>query len=223
LENWFLTLIKLHKLKKPHILEVNEENWTNALLAREAKGEQPTETEKTRYRHPDIRSALVQETFGKCAYCESKILHVAFGDIEHIAPKSKAAANLVRWENLTLACQRCNNYKSDKEGFVDPYEQDPETKFRFLGPLILAKAEYDDASFTAACLQLNRGELFEKRKERIEDLHNKYVIWHRTKHAEHKKILERDLLDNEGTPDKEYAAIARAFLREIFPSSADRK
>ena len=36
-------------------------------------------------------SAPIDETHGKCAYCESKIKHIDYGDIEHILPKNKNA------------------------------------------------------------------------------------------------------------------------------------
>ncbi|MEQ1829786.1 MAG: HNH endonuclease, partial [Pirellula sp.] len=44
-----------------------------------------------------------RETADKCAYCESKVTHVTFGDIEHIVPKS------IGGKQTTLTCGRCNN------------------------------------------------------------------------------------------------------------------
>jgi uncharacterized protein (TIGR02646 family) len=98
-------MIRLTKLAKPQILQDNEARWTAIIVDKVALNEVPTQTEKTRYRHPQIKAALVQETRGKCAYCESKFLHVHHGDVEHIYPKSLAPEKTVVWENLTLACE----------------------------------------------------------------------------------------------------------------------
>ena len=84
-------MIKLSKTEEPQILLDNGPNWTKVIVDKIAVGETPTDTEKTRYRHPDIKAALVAETNGKCAYCESKVLHIHHGDVEHIYPKSHGA------------------------------------------------------------------------------------------------------------------------------------
>ena len=64
-----------------------------------------------KYGHDKIKAALVEMFHGKCAYCESKITHVAYGDIEHFRPKSNPlyAHQIFEWENLLLSCPICNN------------------------------------------------------------------------------------------------------------------
>ena len=39
------------------------------------------------YGAPDVKAAIVTAQHGKCAFCESKLKHVMFGDIEHYRPK----------------------------------------------------------------------------------------------------------------------------------------
>lgn len=76
-------MIKLRKGKKPAVLEKKAALWTNNLLTKIANGTRLSKAEKGRYRHPQIKAALKEETREKCAYCESKFLHVTHGDVEH--------------------------------------------------------------------------------------------------------------------------------------------
>jgi uncharacterized protein (TIGR02646 family) len=59
-----------------------------------------------------------------CAYCESKLRHITYGDIEHIVAKAVDQSRTYDWTNLTIACDVCNTEKSDEEGLVDPYTED---------------------------------------------------------------------------------------------------
>lgn len=67
------------------------------------------------------KEALLQDQHRKCAYCESRMLHVTDGDVEHFRSKSgyqqKKGAKIKRpgyywlayeWSNLLIACDKCN-------------------------------------------------------------------------------------------------------------------
>lgn len=69
------------------------------------------------YKGDDVVATLKSAFNGKCAYCESKILHVAPPDIEHFRPKGEVAEDDTHpgywwlasdWENLLLSCRDCN-------------------------------------------------------------------------------------------------------------------
>ncbi|MCH7726958.1 MAG: hypothetical protein IH991_10820 [Planctomycetes bacterium] len=71
------------------------------------------------YSHKDLRRALTEAFFSKCAYCESYSAHVAPKDIEHFRPKSEIDTGkktiapgyywlAADWSNLLLSCQFCN-------------------------------------------------------------------------------------------------------------------
>src|SRR4051812_42470652 len=109
-------MIRLTKGAEPGILARNGGAWTRELLASIARGEKLSDVRARRYGHKEIKDALIAETHEKCAYCESKPLHVDFGDVEHIIPKSVERQRTYEWENLTLVCGRCNTNKGDKEG-----------------------------------------------------------------------------------------------------------
>lgn len=70
------------------------------------------------YSDSNVKEALIKLFKGKCAYCESKFLHVYSGDVEHFRPKGKIEeANPQKpgyywlaadWDNLFLSCRNCN-------------------------------------------------------------------------------------------------------------------
>jgi uncharacterized protein (TIGR02646 family) len=73
------------------------------------------------YAHRSVKDALRNAQHDKCAFCESKISHIAYGDIDHVRPKAgyqqRRGGPLKRpgyywlaytWENLLLVCEICN-------------------------------------------------------------------------------------------------------------------
>lgn len=130
-------------MKKPQVLVDFAEQWTKEYLDCLQREEKPSETIAQRYNNKTIKDTLEKETFGKCAYCESKIKHIEFGDIEHILPKRKDARPdlYVEWSNLTLACEVCNrvnkrDYYNPNAPLVNPYEDDPKDFLFFLERLL---------------------------------------------------------------------------------------
>ncbi|MCG2612679.1 AAA family ATPase [Terrimonas sp. NA20] len=70
-----------------------------------------------------IRTYLLAEFNGKCAYCESKISMINIGDFDHFRPKSSARGLndefsldhywtlAFDWRNMYLSCEVCSRYK----------------------------------------------------------------------------------------------------------------
>jgi len=205
-------MIRLHKGVCPAILENNAAAWTAKLLAAFASGSVPTKAERGRYNEATIKAALVQETHGKCAYCESKLLHIAYGDIEHIMPKAPNPNHWFDWNNLTLACDRCNTNKGEHTDVLDPYEVDPSEHLWFVGVFVFAKPGSDVGELTERRLDLNRDDLLERRKERLGRLRILLDRIRRIQNDEVREALTGDVLE-EVSDDKEYAAMAREVLR----------
>jgi len=72
------------------------------------------------FRMPEVRHALRELFFNKCAYCESPLSVVA-GDVEMFRPKAAVAENplhpgywwlAIDWNNLLIACPDCNRLRS---------------------------------------------------------------------------------------------------------------
>jgi len=205
-------MIALQKEAIPPMLQANAAAWTAELINTINDGEEPTKTQRSRYNQPEIKEALVAETHGKCAYCESKLLHIAYGDIEHITPKSKDNQVWYQWDNLTLACDRCNTNKGNYLDVIDPYNVDPEQHLWFQGAMVFQHPGSDEGALTERRLQLNRDDLLERRAERLKGLMVLLDRIERVINPAVKIALQTDFL-LETEPAAEFAAMARAVAR----------
>ena len=208
-------MIRLKKGSEPVVLSQHAAKWTSVVIKRLEAGEIPTRAEKSRYNHFDIKQALIAETHGKCAYCESKLRHIAYGDIEHVVPKSDDPCKWFNWANLTLACDVCNTNKSDApvdgDRFVDPYDVDPEQHFWQLGPMVHPKPGCDTAALTERLLDLNRADLVERRAERQAYLLRLLDTVERCEEPTLKKLLWQEF-SSEAEARNEYAALSRSVI-----------
>ncbi|MCP4309349.1 MAG: hypothetical protein GY788_31650 [bacterium] len=170
-------------------------------------------TDKRRYAHGDIQKALVGETLSKCAYCESRVSHVAWQNIEHITPKSVDADLVCEWRNLTLACPRCNTYKGDYFNtslrLVDPYDGDVGQHLGWLGPMMTPESN-DRGKATITKIRLNRAELLFERTQhfdRVQQMLNT-IRANPGPVADAMKVELETHLSDEG----EFAAATRAYV-----------
>lgn len=214
-------MIRLTKGPEPAVLRDNSAEWLKVLQDKIDAGEVPTDAEKSRYRHRDIKAALVVETHGKCAYCESRLLHIAYGDVEHISPKSFRLVDTFRWDNLTLACDVCNTNKKNVLNVVDPYVDDPNEFFRFLGPAIYTRSDDNRGILTVKQLKLNRPDLLAHRSRRLEAIANLILLIRETTDLQVRSVLIDDLFSNEASDENEYAAFVRSFLAAVAPDLQD--
>jgi CRISPR/Cas system Type II protein with McrA/HNH and RuvC-like nuclease domain len=212
-------MIRLKRGPKPHILEEKGEEWKQTLLQKLHLGTL-SPTEKNRYRHPDIKAALVTETHGKCAYCESKLRHIHHGDVEHVYPKSLNPDLTFDWENLTLACEICNQNKSDRDPehsqIIDAYMDEPDQHLFFLGPFIFATGTPKGVS-TRLLLELDRAELIERRKERLDKIAS--ILSNITRNdlpIEVRKAILRNLRETDASNASEYSAMVRTAISEFL-------
>src|SRR5690606_19607561 len=79
------------------------------------------------YGHTNIKTELINNQSGKCAFCEQHILSISYGDVEHFRPKGGYKQNYkdslhkpgyywlaYDWDNLLFCCQKCNQrYKKN--------------------------------------------------------------------------------------------------------------
>ncbi|WP_018898930.1 HNH endonuclease [Rhizobium sp. 2MFCol3.1] len=208
-------MIKIQKGDEPQVITDNIAEWEGILRGHEAAGTNPSDTQLNRYRHDDIKAALLAETHRKCAYCESRFGHVYYGDIEHVTPKKLGIEHRFRWENLTIACRICNTNKGIKENLVDPYIHDPEDLFYIQGPTILPLPDSSIARFTEMTIDLNRSELLERRNEKLRKLHDLLTLANEASDPDLKEALYEQLKSRETADEMEYAAIARAYVSSL--------
>lgn len=211
-------MIKLSKEPEPRILEQFGTAWAQRYVDHVENGASIAPADRTRYRHPDIKTVLRLETAEKCAYCESKIVHVAFGDVEHILPKSRRPELVVSWSNLTLVCSVCNSAKGDyfepTHPLLNPYNDDPSEHLQFLGPLVMGRIADPLGDRTVRRLKLQRIALIERKKDRLEALKVLVDTWATMPFGPDKDLVRTQILD-ELADDKEFAATARAFVEDI--------
>ena len=196
----------------PGPLQRNAGRWTRELLA--ARSKKQKKRISNRYRHPEVKSALVDLFDGKCAYCESKITHIEYGHIEHYRPKSTFPEKTFEWSNLLLACGVCNgtahkggNFPGEDEDgpILNPCEDEPDEhlEFRF-DPVAGLASVYETTprgKTTRDLLGLNRPEL---RKHRSVHVNMLYVL------AKDSRPEARTLFEKAQEDGAQYAAFARA-------------
>jgi uncharacterized protein (TIGR02646 family) len=153
-------MIYVHRTSEPQVLRQSGSRWQAELQAAmtelerleidplattQAKRQAKTKIEKTqqKYRHREIKTALVRMFHGKCAYCESPITVVTYGHIEHFYPKGdrRYTTKTFAWDNLLLSCDICNNprhkgtkFPLDTNGtplLINPTNNNPLSHFKF--------------------------------------------------------------------------------------------
>ena len=212
-------MILMIKGGEPQILQNNHNVWTEELVAVTSRPAADA-LRVSKYRHKDIKEAVVKEAFGKCVYCESKILHDQFGDIEHYFPKSIHPNLAFNWRNLMLACKKCNTFKLDRDPFaeyiLDPFEPNPDDHLGFCGALIYSKTEAGEE--TRSVLSLDRTELNERRSDVLKRLLlvlDKILDVRRSKTA--RSAIYDDFLEHELASSNQYTAVARNAHAQLRP------
>lgn len=172
---------------------------------------------RSNYKHPDNKLALQLSSHDKCMYCESRISHVYFGDVEHIRPKAadKFPELEFEWSNHGYCCARCNNEKRDQFDndcpLIDPYSDDPNIHLIAFGSVLMHKAGSERGALTISTIGLNRPELIEQRSIRINDLQNAIDACHRTSSRAVRDIL-LSALAHESDANKEFSMVASALI-----------
>lgn len=210
--------IKLNKLAEPAILTANKKAWTDQYLECLQQNQKTPEALESRYRSASIKEALCEETHKKCAYCESKIKHISYGDVEHILPKSKVPSLVFEWSNLTLSCTICNqtskhDYYEPNAPLINPYIDDPEEHLIACGPMIWHKLGSSMGKLTELILKLNRSELVEQRVERLKRVMDLADAWEQAQ-GPLKEALKEQLFE-EAASDKEYSFIVKGLLSTL--------
>jgi uncharacterized protein (TIGR02646 family) len=201
------------------VLTNRAKEWQQKLVA--AKTAREKERACNKYKHPLIKATLAGMFAGKCAYCESKITHIEYGNIEHYRPKSGPVGRpdlTFAWANMLLACGICNGaqYKGShfpgiKENgpIINPCKDDPIKHFVFhfdaVAKLASVYAVTSRGHTTENLLGLNRHELREYRSKFVQKL---LVLATIAAHNPEAASLIKDA--KEGSSP--YAAFSRALL-----------
>lgn len=210
-------MIRLSKGAKPQVLVVNEVQWNADYVAYVTQNTGSAACE-TRHRHPEIRSAVMAESSGKCIYCEEKVLSSQYGDVEHLKPKRRYPHYYVSWPNLGLSCVKCNSQKKEKEGLIDPFHEEPGDYIEFRGPMIFYKRGSEKGRLTVRGIKLNRPALLEKRAKSLESFIDKIDLMDSS--PEPIKSVLWDEIQDDIKDDAEFAGLLRGYYYSLFAHDA---
>lgn len=165
----------------PQILVENQENWTNELLEElkvaKSFSKLPQKYIK-RYKSPEIKNKLLEESHYKCVFCEMITEESSPAQVEHFKPKSIYPELTYEWSNLLTVCPICNSNKRDldteKKPIINPTVLDPENYFEYKIPHICVKNESPNSEIadrTIKKCKLNRPSLMRKRCDLFGTLH----------------------------------------------------
>lgn len=168
------------------------------------------------YKNKENKEALKRSSFDKCIYCESKISHIEYGDVEHIKPKGKYPSAKFEWSNLGFACEICNRkYKHEKYDdttpYINPFNDNPSDHIIANGSLLFQKLGSERGELTIIDIGLNRTELIEKRQAKIDDINNAIKMCFRTTNPNLKQNALH-ALKIEANEDKEYSLVIKTLF-----------
>lgn len=212
-------MIKLNKLELPNEIAEKIKERT-ALFAQLTNTDQLIPKSLTlAYKSSEIKELLRLETADKCAYCESKVSHIDYGDVEHLLPKSVFPHLRYNFENLTYVCGICNTKKGDyfsiDTPLLNPYKDNPEEHLMPVGPMVLRVTTSERGLVTQKKLDLNRSELIERRAERLETITTILDQVARTKTPDIRRVLLNQVAQ-ECAADKEYSFVVRAYVAYVL-------
>ncbi len=209
-------MIKVTRSSQPDIITEKEREWLRNLLVAQSISDHDKAEKK--YNHPKIRATLINMFWGKCAYCESRIIHVSYPQIEHYRPKAKYPRHTFHWRNLLLACGVCNSSKYKGDHFplvsahgpiINPCCDDPDDHLDFNFDPATSIANVDGKTprgkTTEVLLGLNRPEL---RKHRSLYLKKIFVL---AQHAANDPIAHQ-IVAEALKADEEYTAFTKKFV-----------
>jgi uncharacterized protein (TIGR02646 family) len=115
-------VIRIHKPSAPPaILRARGQQVTRNICAAYDRGKRHFDFDRSIYAAASVKNALLKAQHGTCAFCESKITHVEYGDVEHFRPKAGFQQRpkdtldtpgyywlAYEWGNLLFSCQLCN-------------------------------------------------------------------------------------------------------------------
>lgn len=120
-------MIFIRRIDEPAILQSLGQTEREALCIAWQQGVRKFNFKAGVYADESVKAALKIMQHDKCCFCEAKLSHISYGDVEHYRPKGgykQTPADALQqpgyywlpytWENLLLSCTLCNQqYKKN--------------------------------------------------------------------------------------------------------------
>lgn len=127
-------MIFIRRAEEPEILRSQGQTKQLALCAAYDQGTNTFSFDSGIYAHKTVKEALIAMQHDKCCFCEAKITHISYGDVEHYRPKAGYRQDnseslqqpgyywlVYTWDNLLLSCTLCNQqYKKNLFPLLHP-------------------------------------------------------------------------------------------------------
>lgn len=209
-------MIKLNRVPLSANLQAEIDKRIDILLDHLARDEKPPQSVLDFYKTPKLKAHVTSECNEKCMYCESKVTHVYYGDVEHIRPKALFPTERLDPPNLGYVCAICNGAKSDfwndEVPLLNPFDDDPADHLLVWGNHVARRPGSARGQLTAAKLELNRPALLERRKERIGHLEDLAHVYAMTAEGPVKDLIRAELRRH-AKEDSEYSFFVREYLK----------
>lgn len=113
---------------------------------------------------------------GCCAYCEGRYKETSYPQIDHFKPKSLYPELMFEYNNMNLACQKCNNAKSNKydEKLINPTIDEPDEHLRYKAYMMCSLDE--KGRTTIDILHLNSNESIIEKKKMYNSINNRLKL-----------------------------------------------
>lgn len=113
---------------------------------------------------------------GCCCYCEGEYDVVSYGEIEHFKPKSIYPELMFEYDNMNLACQKCNNNKKEKfdDKLINPTFDDPEKHLRYETYLLIPLDER--GKITIDMFDINSEERVNRKEKLYTDINERLLL-----------------------------------------------
>lgn len=211
-----MTMIQLKAVDKP--VELTDDVF--AKLTEEYK-----KTGKAVWKKSYITKALLEMSFNKCCFCETRINEESkYLEIDHFHPKILYPDEVVLWGNLLPACKRCNGNKLDhdtvKKPIINPVVDNPKDHLLLKSYRLHGLTELGECTVTEVYLN-DRQRLVNKRFEIgeaiIEGLIDLLTMTTEYSHAPSNRRKNRiigklEKIMEEGTKASEYSATAATII-----------
>lgn len=173
-----------------------------------------------------IKDALLEISYGKCAYCETKFDKPGnYMEVEHFYHKNKYKNKVLEWENLLPACKKCNGTKNDHdvglEPIINPFLDNPQEhmylkNYRLKGKDELGKTTIDVLNLNEREKMVKaRFEIGNKVIEKLEEIHEAIDEKIAFENSTRKRFLNRiKALLREGGPMQEYSVVVATTILE---------
>ena len=130
-------MIFIPRSQEPSVLQNRGKAERQTLCEAYDAGKREFKFDSAIYGHETVKSALKRMQHDKCCFCESKISHISYGDVEHYRPKGGYKQTEqdelhapgyywlpYTWENLLLSCTLCNQqFKKNLFPLLEPQQR----------------------------------------------------------------------------------------------------